>query len=478
MFKSGGRERHHMRILLVDPHFVDMEGTLVSEVAGVFPSLGILSLAAVLRKEHEVAVLDCQFYTTKSAEEEIRKFSPGLVAISSTTPWIGPALSMGRVAKEGGSVVVLGGPHPTARPEECLLRGVVDAAVIGEAEETMPELCRRVEAKRGFAGVKGLAFREGKRIRRTPPRPPLTDLDVLPMHAWDLVPVRKYFSSSVSRKRQESIALMASRGCPWRCSFCSKGPFGSLYRWRHPALVIEEMRYLNEKYGKRDFMFVDDVFTFPEERIRAFCKGLMETGLDIGWCCQTRADLVRRDLLSLMRKAGCYQIGLGAESGNDEMLARIHKQLKVSTIVDAAKMIREAGMESKASFIIGFPGETEEQVRDTLDLTASLPVDYPFIQFFNPLPGSEIYEEAMRSGHLRGNELSRGIGRLRGMDYVPDSLSADFLLSMYNRGHRRIYCNPRWMIRYLVNLRSPDDLMKGVAGMLEVLRTRRRDFSP
>ena len=463
-----------MRILLVDPHFIGRRDRGAEIVGGLLPSLGILSLASVLRKEHEVAVLDCQFHTNESAAEEIRRFCPDLVALSATTPWIQLALRLGEVAKSIGSLVVLGGPHPTVNPQECLEKGTVDAVILGEAEETLVEFCKAVENGEPLSKVQGLAIlRRGKTVK-TRPRPVIPDLDILPMHAWDLVPTKRYMAPSVSRKSKESIVLVTSRGCPWHCSFCSQTLFNHKFRARSPSLIIEEMRYLHERYGKRDFTFFDDVFTFPRTRIEEFCRLMIEEDLDVEWCCLTRLDLLDRNLLYLMKRAGCYQVDFGVESGNDTILRRVNKQLTVNTIIKATHLIKEAGLRSNASFIIGFPGETEDEVRETVRLATTLPLDYSVIQFFNPFPGTDIYDEAMRKGSLLGKERSSYIPQLSGIDYVPDSLSFEFLLSTYEHAYRKICWHPRRVMRYLRNIRSPDDIKKALYATMQVLMIKRR----
>lgn len=459
--------------MLVDPHFIEQKERGIETVGSVLPSLGILSIASMLRKEHEVAVLDCQFHTYDSAAKEMRRFCPDLVALSATTPWIQPALIVTHVAKNMGALTVLGGPHPTVNPDYCLADSAVDAVVLGEAEETMVEFCRAVEQGRALSEIRGIAFQKNGRTARTTPRPVIPDLDALPMHAWDLVPVKRYMTSAVSRKSRESISLIASRGCPWNCSFCSKTVFGRRFRVRSPRLIIEEMRHLHERYGKRDFLFRDDVFTFPRKRIKGFCRLLIKERLDVEWCCETRADLVERNLIDLMKKAGCYQIGIGAESGNDGVLKRINKQITVSTIIKAVQLIKGAGLRSNASFIIGFPGETEREVLDTVRLATTLPLDHSIIQFFNPLPGAAIYDEAMRGGSQLGREKSSYIGRLRGIDYVPDTLNFEFLLSTYEHAYRQINWHPKRVIRYLWDIRSLDDINKAFGAAMQIRRIRK-----
>lgn len=461
-----------MRVLLVDPHFIEERNEYLEMVSGVLPSLGILSIAAVLRKEHEVSVLDCQFHNFKSASKTIQQYQADIVAIQATTPWIGPALRLASIAKTSGATVVLGGWHPAVEPMQSLSTGDVDAVILGEGEYTLLEVCTTLGSGKPLARVKGIAFLKEQELFHTEQRPAIADLNRLPMCAWDLVDVEQYFSPSISRKRRESIVLVASRGCPWRCSFCSQTMFGHSFRSRDSRLVVEEMRLLYEQYGKRDFTFYDDVFTYPRSRIEQFCRHLITEGMDISWCCETRADLLDRQLLRFMKKAGCYGIGFGVESGNDSVRERVNKQLRADTITRAAHLIREEGMRSKAYFMIGFPDETPSQVQDTIRLATTLPVDFQIIDFFYPLPGTDIYEEALRKGCLLGNESFNGFGRLPILNYVPDTLNVEFLKSTYHKAYRQIYWHPKRVARYLLSVRSGDDLKKALCATWQLWRTK------
>ena len=451
-----------MRILLVDSHFVGQQNHSLEMIAGRLPSLGLLSIAAVMRKQHEVSILDCQFHSTESARREILHAGADLVAVSATTPWKREAFMLAGMAKDTKAFVVMGGHHASIAPEECLATGVADAVVLGESDATFPELCTALEAGFPISHVKGIGFLQGGSFLKTAPRPLIEDLDRLPMPAWDLVPTREYFSSSVSRKHKESIVLVTSRGCPWKCSFCSQTIFGHRFRARSARLIIEEMRYLHERYGKRDFTFFDDVFTLPRKRILEFCKLLIQERMDVHWSCETRGDLVDKEILSLMRRAGCHTIGFGVESGNQSVLDHINKSLRLRTVERAARIIREAGIRSKAYFLIGLPGETEEHVKETLRFARSLPVDFPVVDFFYPLPGTDIYEKAMSEGELLGNEQCNNLGRLRTLNYVPHTLTPEFLSREYMGTYRRIYLGPWKSLRYVTGIRSVDEVGKAM----------------
>lgn len=463
-----------MRILLIDPSFISPKRRVNTSISGALPSLGVLGLASVLRKEHDVRVLDCQFHTSASAADEISHFHPDVAAFSVTTPWLEPALELASVAKRSGAHVVMGGPHPSVVPQECLSTGGADVAVIGEAEETLPELCRALETGSRIRDVKGIAFLDGNDVGRSLPRPPVPDLDSLPMGAWDLVPMQNYIGCSISRSRKESIALVTSRGCPWSCSFCSQALFGHRYRARSPRLVIEEMRHLYHSYGKREFIFYDDVFTYPRQRIEEFCHLLISEQLDVRWCCESRADLLDSTLLRLMKQAGCIEVGFGVESASQAQLDLLNKRLDLSAVWRAARLIREARMRSKAYFIIGFPGETGSEVLETVGLATSLPVDFPLVQFFNPLPGTGIYEIALKEGKVLGDERTSYLAGMRGLNYVPDSLSAGFLCAAYERAFRKAYWDPRRVLRYALSISSCDDVSKAIRAVWEIASLRKR----
>src|SRR3989344_1061625 len=461
-----------MRVLLVDPHYVGQQNRTLQEVSGVLPALGLLSVAAVLRRDgHEVKILDCQFHDLDGALGEIRHSAADLVAMGTTSTWIRKAHLLACEAKRRGAIVVLGGPEATVNPKECLSTGDVDLVTDGESEDTMRELCQAIEAGRDWSGVSGIQYLREGALHHTGQRAVLPDLDSLPMHAWDLLPVNRYFVGSVTRTCKESIGLVTSRGCPWKCSFCSQTVFGRRLRTRSPRLIIEEMRHLHDKYGKRDFALMDDVFTVPRKKVEEFCSLLIKEGMDVKWCCATRADLLDRPLLTLMKASGCYEISFGVESGSQEMLDHLKKQLPLSTVWRASRLMREVGLRSKAYFMIGLPGETPEQVRQTLRLAETLPLDFPLIIFYNPVRGTGSYEEAMTRGKVLGNEGSDSLGRLRILNYVPDSLDETFLLQMYRRAYRRIYWHPKRVLRYFLRYtHSFDDLRKGFSSARQILQ--------
>src|SRR3989344_1031107 len=465
-----------MRVLLVDPQYVGEHDRTVEALSGVLPSIGMLSVAAVLRRDgHDVSVLDCQFHSMGSALAEVAHCQADLVAISLSGPWSAKELALAGEAKQSGAIVVVGGPFATVNPQECLSSGDVDLLTLGESEETMRELCHLISNGFDRSRVRGIQYLACDTLQRTPERRQIADLDALPMPALDLVPVERYFSPSVSRTCKESIVLVTSHGCPWRCSFCSQTVFGHSLRTRSPRLVVEEMRYLRERHGKRDFMFFDDVFTVPRKRVESFCRMLMEEEMDVAWGCVTRADLLDRPLLDLMKRAGCYEVGFGVESGSQAMLDRIGKELSLKTIWRAARDIRNAGLRAKAFFIIGLPGESREQVMQTLRLAESLPVDFPLITFYQPIRGTPGYAEAQRSGTILNNYGSDPLARQRSLNFVPDSLDEAFLSEMYRQAYRRIYWHPRRVLRYILrHARSLDDLEKGISSVRQFLRASAR----
>jgi radical SAM superfamily enzyme YgiQ (UPF0313 family) len=196
------------------------------------------------------------------------------------------------------------------------------------------------------------------------------------------------------------MPIITSRGCPYRCIFCSKAVFGKKYRGNSPAYIVDEIRFLKERFGVKEIKFYDDVFTLDRKRVVAICMQLKEQGMDIPWTCETRVNLVDEELLRVMRDAGCYMIEYGVESGNQRILNNLKKDISLEQAIKAFKLTHETGIETVAYFMIGSPEETPETIKETIEFAKKLDPD--FIQFSTttPYPGTELYRLAVGEGYL------------------------------------------------------------------------------
>jgi anaerobic magnesium-protoporphyrin IX monomethyl ester cyclase len=344
------------RITLVNPPYP--EG---SHQHPPFMPLGIGYLGAVLFKNHfEVKVIDCQAQkiSHQQFKEDIAKSKPAIVGVTCTTLTYKSALKIVKATKEAlpNCITVIGGSHVTFWDDKALQEEPsLDIVIRREGEETMLELAQRVENHQPLYDLEGTTCRKGNEIVRNADRAFLEDLDSLPfpaLHMWEkLGELRKYGTIP--------YPVMTSRGCVFWCNFCTAvRMFGRRYRMRTPKNVVDELEYLHKNYRANQFTFYDDAFTVDQARTAEICDEIHRRGLKIKWDCETRVDMVTKELLVKMREAGCIAVWFGVESGSLKQLTSMGKGFSLTQTRRAFKWAKEAGLMTVAGVILGFPGET------------------------------------------------------------------------------------------------------------------------
>jgi len=302
--------------------------------------------------------------------------------------------------------IVWGGVHPTLVSETTIRHPLVDLICLGDGEETIVELAASLSAGRGVEAVPGLVFKRGDEVRRTPDRPLLSDLDRLPRLNYDLVNVDDYKTIG-HLLRETQLQLCTSRGCVHRCGYCYNLLFNQRkYRCMSAERTFEEIRLLHEQFGVRSIFFYDDYFFAQAGRVRRLLELIEENGLRVSFEVSCRIDFLDRlDLafLQRLRRAGFLELLIGVESGNDEILRRIQKDFTVEQVLAVNQKLAQAGIQAKYSFMAGFPGETEPQVLDTVNLMRRLLRENPHasvtpLGIYTPYPGTALYEECLAAG--------------------------------------------------------------------------------
>ena len=389
------------RILLINPPY-DIIGVKES-VSSVSITLSIAMLAAIARElDKEVLILDLNLSEDWETQINvlIEQYIPDLVAITFTTPIIGIA---GRIAQRtrelmGDEVLIVGGgAHATARPDETLRQTVFDALAIGEAETSFGQFLR----KGSFAGIPGWIYKSRGDIFSTGTAESVENLDDLPFAAIELFSVEEYIYPSESARENPVCLLETSRGCYSRCIFCNKNIFGHRIRRKSARRVVSEMEYILSK-GFREIHLADDLFTADMQHAISVCQEILNRDLRFPWVPRSgiRVDRISPTLLDLMRQAGCYHVPFGIESGNQEILNSIKKGITVEQIRDAVSMAKSAGMETTGYFMVGLPGETRETILQTTDFAFELELDHVKFGFAVPLPGTPFFDQLYQSGRL------------------------------------------------------------------------------
>jgi anaerobic magnesium-protoporphyrin IX monomethyl ester cyclase len=375
------------KIALVNPSL--LEGTYGHPL---FPPVGLAYIAAVLEQEDfEVRIIDCPIceINHEKLRANLASFEPTLIGIASMTSTIPSALKSARVAKEAcpDAKVIMGGPHATFADKQILTEeAAVDIVVRGEGEETLLELAQHSPKLEKLHEIKGITFRKNDQIIQTPDRPFIQNLDELPRPAYKYIPIEKYRTNG-----KKVLPIMTSRGCPFQCTFCvASQMFGAKFRARSPKNVVDELEWLRDVYGAEGVSFHDDTLTFDRKRILDICDEIMERKIGLPWGCGTRADAVSKEVLAKMRKAQCNEVYFGVESACQKILDSVKKSVSVEQCEKAVKWAKEEGLFVGVSSIIGYPGETKETMKQTLDLIHRIEPDDAWLCYATPYPGTEL----------------------------------------------------------------------------------------
>jgi radical SAM superfamily enzyme YgiQ (UPF0313 family) len=352
---------------------------------------------------HEVRLEDpeTEGLPTAGLAARLAAFSPELAGISCATPSFPEAARIATLIRKvaPSCVTVAGGVHVSALPAATLAQAPdLDVAVIGEGEETMRDLARVVAGGKmpgpdALAGLPGIAYRgrDGS-VTINAPRALIRDLDSLPFPARDLVSLARYVPHAHNRRGRRATTAISSRGCPYGCVFCaSHVALGRGFRAHSPRYVVAELEHLAANFGVDQVIFNDDAFTLDTGRVAAICDLIGRAGLRMAWSCFARADSVTPELLRSMKRAGCFSVGFGVESGDPGILKRTGKNVSLDQIRLAVSRTREAGLKTQCFFVFGSPGETKETIESTVAFAIELK---PVLAFFNmmvPYPGTEEY---------------------------------------------------------------------------------------
>ncbi len=417
-------KRKLKKILLVNPPNIVWEGKDRKRVD--FP-IGLGYLGAMLKMEgFEVEGLDVlmEGFDTEQklpggkirfglTDDEIKKkiedFDPDVVGVSSMfSKGYKLAFHMCRLAKEVNPdiVILLGGNHASTLPEECLRRseGAVDYVVIGEGDYTTGKLIRAINKGIDISRIPGVAFMdESGHAVVNPYIEPIYNVDLLPWPDRSLYSIYKY--SKIGHPHGDDLnntpytTFVSSRGCPFLCTFCAAfHVHGRTYRPRDPELVLDELEYLVKVMGVREVHFEDDNLTFDRERAMKIFQGIIDRRLDISWIPSNGLAFytLDREILTLMRDSGCYTVWIPVETGDELTVKRIKKPTKIQTFREIVPIIKELGMIAKGLFMYGFPGETREQMENTFRFAKELDLDYATFSLTTPLPGTELWDEALK----------------------------------------------------------------------------------
>lgn len=443
-----------MKITLVNPPL--SFGIEISSVLALkAPPLGLAYLAAVLDKEgHSVDIVDADALgiTLSQLKYRIERDQPDVVGVTSTTPTVNDALKAVKIAKEGcpKAVTVMGGPHASFLPVETMRKSpYLDIVCIGEGEKTAVELAQATEEKGNLHDVKGIAYRSNGKIIINEPQGLIRDLDSLPFPARHLLPMKDYM---ILGEKISIGGMITSRGCPYQCVFCSSSLlFGKRFRARSAKNVVEEMEHLRQVYRVKYVEFLDDIFTLDKKRVVEICDEILARRLEVEWVCSSRVDIISRELMQIMKKAGCTTIYLGVESGNQRILNLMKKGIKIQQAVRAVKEAKRAGIKAVTTFIIGMLDETKDEIKRTIRFAQKLNPDYAQFSIATPFPGTELFTEARKRGLIQTEDWSKYTAMKPVM--ATGECSVKDLEKSISKAYRAFYLRPYYLLRQVLKRR-------------------------
>lgn len=435
----------------------------------VIPDLGLMYVAAAARRAgHSVSVRDCRREGLDLAglERVLSGSTAQVIGIKSYSNEAARVAEMARVVRRTrpDAVIIIGGPHPSMDPEAALkLFDAADYVMAGEGEIGFPDLLEKIETGGDLPAVPGLGWRDGGAVRVNPVRLS-DDLDALPPPAWDLMPPNLYpdEAAGIFVPAFPAAPMLLSRGCPQGCAYCGcRRISGSRIRYRGAASIIEEIDRLERDYGVRTFTFVDDNFTCSRERAMELFTALAARPKKIAFTFPNgvRADSLDEEMVRAMEAAGCYSLALGVESGSDETLKRMNKRQTVAEVRKQVEMIRRAGgIRVTGFFILGYPGETLADVRNTIAFAASLPIHHAHFCLFIPIPGTRVHRDLLEQGMVSALPDDYENLTIDKPSVELPGLPSRQLLRLHQWAYIRFYLNPGRAWNLLGQLKSPGHL--------------------
>lgn len=465
-----------MRVALINPKFrlpIDTRTTA---------HLGLAYLSAMSEQRGDEVVVFDSDVEREPVTAFIQRFRPHIIGITANTPQVKQAWRTAKAIKEiHDCPIVLGGPHVSVLPEESCEKPYVDIVVRGEGEETWIDICGRVEnflrehpeynpeaggtfrteafmhaENEIFADCTGVTYKTSDgQIHNNADRNPIADLDSLPWPAYHLFKMDRYTNLQPATDHVDgarSFSILTSRGCPYRCTFCSQSIMPIKWRSRSPESVLAEWRHLVEDLDAQEIGVLDDSANIRVRRLEELANLLIENNLNhVPWIFVNgiRANLASKELLLLLKRAGLKRTAFGVETGDPEILKSIDKKIDLDTIRQAFKNAKEVGLETIAFMIIGLPGETRETMQNSINFAIEIDPMIANFSMMTPYPGTKVYEIVKRQGRFLINDWEDYVFFEQQARYEMGEMTAELVEEMYRKAYRQFYLRPAPIMRRL-----------------------------
>ena len=463
----------------------------MGEVGGDLIPLGMASLAAYIReKGYGVGVLDCP--TLRINNEDVYKIilerDPAIIGFSTTTYSLSRATELAKKIREKipNKLTIIGGSHANvAGIETANEYSEFDLIAYGlDGEYIAHDIVKKFKEKnynresflsdeQNLKSINGIIYRYKNNVVKNPPRENILNLDELPLPARDLFPMERYIPLPNQYKRLPLTNMVVIRGCPYFCSFCDQAGTGA--RRRSPQKVIEEIKDCVNKYGIKEISFWDDTMSYHKKWMREFLDLLIKENLDLVWSCYAAVNTVDKEILKLMRKAGCWNIFYGYETAIEELAENIQtnrKNKNFDRMKQVAKWTKEAGIEVRGSFLIGLPGETPELAKRTVQNAIELDPDYAQFTLVCPYPGTKLAKE-IEEGKW-GKFITRDLEEYQcwNVTWLPDGYkNPKELKDMERYAFRKFYLRPSYILKRILKIRSLEDIKRYLKGGTALIKS-------
>ena len=385
-----------MKILLTHGYFLE-EDEREKLIMKPYVPLGILYVSAYLEKNgFENKVFDSTFSSFEKLEKELVTTAPDIIGIYTNLMTKLNVLKIIRLIRSAPGLsqakIVLGGPEVRNHAEAFLQHGA-DVLVIGEGEETMLQLVKKFSAGEDLSGVKGIAWKKGTEIHFQDEQPLLKAIDELTFPARRKIDLQLYLDAWKKAHGSSTISVSTMRGCPYTCKWCSRAVYGGTYRRRSAKLVVDEIIFLQSEYTFDNIWFVDDVFTISHKWLNEFAQEIESRNVKVRYEIITRADRMNEAVIDLLVKSGCFRVWIGAESGSQDIIDAMDRRVEVKQVREMIRLARKKGLEAGTFIMLGYPGETQKDIKETVRHLDESSPDHFTITLAYPIKGTPLYAE-------------------------------------------------------------------------------------
>lgn len=456
-----------MNIVFLNPPFKgtynrEVRFQAVSPQKALHPPIMLGYATAVCqRNKHKVDLIDAPALEISMEEtlKRISEFEPEYVVMLTSTASVESDASLAKkIAAETGAKTIATGVHATAVPEDTLKQGF-DIVARGEYEYTIAEVAKGIPLEK----IDGISFKKGKRFIHNKARPLIKNLDNLPFPAREFLPNEQYYSALY---KNPFTFVLAGRGCPHQCIYCA-GPqliSGRGYRMRSPENVVKELKYLKKNFKFKSVLFNDDTLNVNKKYLLELCNLIVKEKIEIPWVAYSRVDSVDKEIAEAMKKAGCFLVKIGYESGCNELLKSMKKGPRATTeqARKATKFFTDAGIQIHGTFVFGMPGETAETIRKTIDFAKELDLDFVQFSVAQPYPGTEFYDYLKNKGYLHFEKWSDYLdedGCITPIFEYPH-LSMKEMQYWLKQAYKEYYLRPHYILKALKQRLTNKELLK------------------